>query len=121
MFFVIFSETTMTLLMLAEQLEEVFRPVKIMKDIHQQVVENNENYNSLECALSLIRNLRRSLNFSLSKLEQDIQLTLYLESLRYYFTIADSWLVKNDWCDYDREFVIEKLVFLNLILIKIND
>jgi hypothetical protein len=100
-------DSTMTLLKLAAQLEQIFAPVGILKKIHQEVIVNNfRGSTPLNCALSLLTRLRGSLQFSLNKMEQDIRLTLYLESLYYYLTMVNAWLVKNELINYTDEFVI---------------
>ncbi|RZC36219.1 Spc97 Spc98 domain containing protein [Asbolus verrucosus] len=100
------QESTMTLLKLAGKLEAIFEPIKILKIVHQEVIKDFKCNSSLDCVLTLLTRLRRSLQFPLNQLEQDIRLTLYLESLYYYFTIINAWLVKNDLSDYTEEFVI---------------
>lgn len=101
----------MTLLKLAERLEILFKPVFILKQIQDEVIiEKFEQKTQLECALTLLTRLRKSLDFSIDKLEQDIRLTLYLESLSYYFNIINAWLVKNDLVDHSQEFIILKYV-----------
>ncbi|KAJ3650794.1 hypothetical protein Zmor_016873 [Zophobas morio] len=101
------QENTMTLLNLADKFEKIFQPVLVLKNIHQEVVlDDFQGRSRLECALTLLTRLRTSLQFSVKKLEQDIKLTLYLESLFYYFTMINAWLVKNDLFDHTEEFII---------------
>lgn len=80
----------------------------ILKKIHEEVVMDFSKDPPLMCATVLLCRLHDSLQYSADKLEQDLRLTLFLESLYHYFTLIDSWLMKNDLSDYSREFVIIK-------------
>lgn len=80
----------------------------VLKKIHKEVIIDFNQNSPLMCATILLCRLHNSLQYSANKLEQDLRLTLFLGSLYHYFTLIDSWLVKNDLCDYSREFVIVK-------------
>lgn len=105
-------ETTYTLLKLADELKTIFKPVKILKGIHDEVVLDPSANSPLKCATTLIVRLHQSLNFTADKLEQDLKLTLFLETVYHYVGLVDSWLMKNDFSDYAEEFVIEKWVYV---------
>lgn len=98
----------MTLLKLGEKLEVIFEPIFLLKAIHRDIILNYMESSALFSTLNLLKGLLNSLQFSRNKMEQDIRLTLYLESLQYYFNLVNGWLVKNDLFDYTQEFVILK-------------
>ncbi|XP_044764094.1 LOW QUALITY PROTEIN: gamma-tubulin complex component 5-like [Coccinella septempunctata] len=100
------QEETYTLLRLANDLGPIFEPLQVLKELHDKITVCTDTHSALYCATSLLCNLHSSLRQSSSKLENDIKLTLYLESLFKYFTIIDSWLSKNDFFDGDLEFVL---------------
>nr|XP_015836529.1 PREDICTED: uncharacterized protein LOC100142256 [Tribolium castaneum] len=101
------QDTTMTLILLYHRFKTIFEPVFVLKTIHNEVIiDNFEEKTPRECALALVTRLRTGLKFSLNKLEQDIRLSLYLESLYYYLLLTEAWLVKNDLFDHTNEFII---------------
>ncbi|XP_044260572.1 gamma-tubulin complex component 5-like isoform X2 [Tribolium madens] len=101
------QETTMTLIKLSQRFEIMFKPVFVLKAIHNEVIiDNFGDKTPLECALVLLTRLRTGLEFSVNKLEQDIRLSLYLESIYYYLLLTEAWLVKNDLFDHTNEFIV---------------
>ncbi|KAJ8968454.1 hypothetical protein NQ314_002293 [Rhamnusium bicolor] len=101
------QETTYTLLKLADELQLIFEPVLLLRKIHKEVVIDLDTNSQLRCATVLLSGLHNSLQYSASKLEQDLRMTLFLDSLYHYFTLIDSWLMKNDLSDYSGEFLIK--------------
>ncbi|XP_057669823.1 gamma-tubulin complex component 5 [Diorhabda carinulata] len=102
------QETIYTLLNLSEDLEHFFEPIKLLKTIHDYVVIDFEKNQNIISATSLLTRLHDSLQFSTNKLDQDLRVTLYIESLYYYLNVVHSWFVKNDFNDYSNEFLITK-------------
>ncbi|KAG5864882.1 hypothetical protein JTB14_036711 [Gonioctena quinquepunctata] len=100
------QESTYTLLNLAKDLGDILQPVFLLKKIHNQVVIDMKSHSTMTCATTLLARLHESIKYSESKLDQDLRLTLYLESLYHYSTLIDSWLMKNDLTDYSGEFLI---------------
>ncbi|CAH1956605.1 unnamed protein product [Acanthoscelides obtectus] len=100
------QESTYTLITLATDLKEIFEPILLLHKIHTEVVINMDSHSNLECAIILISRLHNSLQCSVNNLDQNLRLTLFLESLYHYFTIVDSWLMKNEFVDYTGEFPI---------------
>ncbi|XP_018570700.1 gamma-tubulin complex component 5-like [Anoplophora glabripennis] len=100
------QETTYTLLKLYRDLQSILEPVMILKKIHKEVVVDFNKNNHLKCATYVLCALHNSLQFSGSKLEQDLIVTLFLESLYHYFSLIDCWLTKNELSDYSGEFII---------------
>lgn len=100
------QDETYTLLKLANELSPIFKPLVTLKSLHDQIILPMELHSALYYSTSLLCNLHSSLRQSSSKLENDIKLTMYLESLYKYFTLIDSWLCKNDFFDSDGEFIL---------------
>ncbi|KAL3270449.1 hypothetical protein HHI36_021000 [Cryptolaemus montrouzieri] len=100
------QEETYTLLRLCEDLIPIFAPLKILREIHQKVIVSAQENLPLYCATSLLCNLHSNLKHSITKLEHDLKMTLYLESLFKYFFLMDSWLTRNDFVDINWEFVL---------------
>lgn len=118
----LFLETTYTLLNLADDLQVILEPVVLLKKIHTFVIIDFSNRNNIVCASSLLAHLHNSLQYSINKLDQDLRVTLYLESLYHYLNIIDLWFTKNDLTDYSGEFLIVKWVFnyfINLLCLLI--
>ncbi|KAJ8956277.1 hypothetical protein NQ318_015013 [Aromia moschata] len=86
--------------------EQGTSPIFLLKKIHDEVVIDMSRNSNLKCATQLLSRLHYSLQFSTSKLEQDLKVALFLESLYHYFTRINSWLMKNDLSDYSEEFLI---------------
>ncbi|KAH1019005.1 gamma-tubulin complex component 5 [Dendroctonus ponderosae] len=104
------QESTFTLLNLASELRIIMQPLKILKDIHDQVTIDYIKNSPLNCATILIARLHESLSFTTNKLEQDLKLTLFIDTVFYYISLVDSWLMGDDLADYAKEFVVEKIV-----------
>ncbi|XP_076256515.1 gamma-tubulin complex component 5-like [Rhynchophorus ferrugineus] len=102
------QETTYTLLRLTSELSVILEPVRILKQIHEQVILNPEHHQPLECATTLIVKLHETLHFTTNKLEQDIKIAMFLESVQCYLNIVDTWFTKDELADYTNEFLIEK-------------
>ncbi|KAL1502501.1 hypothetical protein ABEB36_007635 [Hypothenemus hampei] len=102
------QEKTYTLINLAENLKDIFKPVQILKQIHDEIIVNPANASPVTCASTLIGKLHESLNFTCNKLEQDIKLTLFMQTCYHYINLVDFWLMKDDLPDYIGEFVIER-------------
>ncbi|XP_066257824.1 gamma-tubulin complex component 5 [Euwallacea similis] len=102
------QETTYTLINLADDLKNILIPAKVLKRIHDEVIVDPTQKSACFCAATFIKRLHESLNFSANKQEQDLKLTLFLESLYIYLNITESWLMKNDLTDFSGEFVIKK-------------
>ncbi|XP_074035449.1 gamma-tubulin complex component 5 [Leptinotarsa decemlineata] len=100
------QESTYTLLNLARDLEEILEPMFLLKKIHNHIVIDFKRNSHLTCASTLLARLHDSIEHSESKLDQDLRLALYLGSLYHYFSLIDSWLMKNDLTDYSCEFLI---------------
>lgn len=96
----------MTLLMLANEIKPLFESLRLLKNIHLNAVIDFRTHSSLICATTLLCHLHTGLYCSSSKLEQDIYLTLYLQSLYKYFSIIDSWFNLDILEHYTDEFVI---------------
>ncbi|CAG9770142.1 unnamed protein product [Ceutorhynchus assimilis] len=107
------QETTYTLLTLADELSRIFQPIKMLQEIHEQIIIDHNTNDPLKCATKLIVGLHESLNFTASKQEQDLKLALFLGTLYHYLGLVDSWLIKDDLVDYTGEFVIEKRITLD--------
>ncbi|KAK9884204.1 hypothetical protein WA026_005156 [Henosepilachna vigintioctopunctata] len=103
------QEETFTLLKLSERLISIFAPLKSLREVHQEVTVSIQDNSALYCSTSLLCNLRSSLKHSITKLEHDLKLTLYLECLYKYFFLIDSWLTRNDFVDINEEFVLVKV------------
>lgn len=101
----LYLECTYTLLNLADDLRTIFKPVKTLKEIHEAVILHPHRYNAKTCSVYLITNLHKSLDFTVNKQEQDLKLTLFLNSLYPYLSKTDSWLTKDELCD---EFLIKQ-------------
>ncbi|XP_050311332.1 gamma-tubulin complex component 5-like [Anthonomus grandis grandis] len=104
------QERTYTLLSLAKDLKIIMRPLLILREFQESLVLNLSQYSPLRCATVLLTKLHESLGVAINKEEQDLKLTLFLESLFYYLSLVDSWLMKGDFKDYTGEFVIEQVV-----------
>ncbi|VEN43416.1 unnamed protein product [Callosobruchus maculatus] len=100
------QESTYTLITLASDLKEIFEPVVLLHKIHLQVIINMDTHSNLDCAITLISRLHNSLQCSVNNLDQNLRLTLLLDSLYHYFTVVNSWLMKNEFVDYSGEFPI---------------
>ncbi|KAJ8916483.1 hypothetical protein NQ315_000125 [Exocentrus adspersus] len=100
------QETTYTLLNLADDLKSIMEPVMVLERIHKEAVIDFYENTRLRCATVLLSRLHDSLQYSVNKLEQDLRLTLFLESFQHYFTLVDAWLMKGNLSDYSSEFVI---------------
>lgn len=96
----------MTLTKLARDLKLIFEPVRILNKIHNDVILNTSNNSTLNCATMLLTKLHMGIMHCTTKLEQDIFLTLYLESLFKYMNIINSWLSEDLLSDAKKEFVI---------------
>ncbi|XP_072394670.1 gamma-tubulin complex component 5 [Diabrotica undecimpunctata] len=104
------QESTYTLVNLSQDLQEILEPVILLKKLHDTVViKFSENSNIILCATTLLARLHNSLQHSVNKLDQDLKVTLYIESLYHYFTVINSWFMKNDLSDYSDEFIITKV------------
>ncbi|XP_030748317.1 gamma-tubulin complex component 5-like [Sitophilus oryzae] len=102
------QETTYTLLKFAGQLSNVFEPLIILKQIHEQVILNPNLHTPLRCATTLIVRLHETFHFATNKLEQDLKISMFLESIRYYLELVEAWFIRDDLSDHTAEFVIEK-------------
>nr|CAH7712329.1 unnamed protein product [Callosobruchus chinensis] len=100
------QESTYTLITLASDLKEIFEPVVLLHKIHLEVIIDMDNHSNLECAITLISRLHNSLQCSINNLDQNLRLTLLLDSLYHYFTVVNSWLMKNEFVDCSGEFPI---------------
>lgn len=70
------------------------------------MIEFSEMDESFTSTTYLLSRLYYGLLNSASKQEQNIYLTLYLESLYKYFTIIETWLTQDLLEDISDEFVI---------------
>ncbi|XP_066148739.1 gamma-tubulin complex component 5 [Euwallacea fornicatus] len=102
------QETTYTLINLANDLKNILKPAEVLKRIHDEVIVDPTQKSACFCAATYIKRLHESLDFAADKQEQDLKLTLFLESLYIYLNITESWLMKNDLTDFCGEFVIKK-------------
>lgn len=100
------QEETYTLLKFSNQLNEIFEPLAITKRLHSGIIEDYYTQSLVFCSTSLLCRLSNELSSSINKLEQDIKLSVYLQSLHKYFSLIDFWLSKNDFVDLKEEFVI---------------
>lgn len=96
---------------LADDLSELLKPICALRKIHEDIVLDLESNSNLVCSATLISRLHGSLANAKSKLDHDLRLTLFLESLQHYLAVIDFWFAKNDFSDYSNEFPINKLVF----------
>ncbi|CAH1155298.1 unnamed protein product [Phaedon cochleariae] len=101
------QETTYTLLNLSKDLRMILNPLYLLRKIQNQVVIDFRTHSNLTSTVTLLVRLHSSLQFAESKLDQDLRVSLYIESLYHYLTLIDSWLIKNDLMDYTSEFVID--------------
>lgn len=86
----------------------MFRTIEILNRIHKQVVLDYTEHSPLECATTLLSRLHSGLKSSTTKLEQDLYLSLYLESLYKYLSIAHTWIERGVLEDERGEFIIEE-------------
>ncbi|CAG9853558.1 unnamed protein product [Phyllotreta striolata] len=100
------QETTYTLLNLTCDLRAILEPLVLVKKIHDYATIDINNQSNIVCVCSLLARLHLSLRYSSNKLDQDLKITLYIETLYYYLTVIDMWLMKNDLTDYTQEFLI---------------
>lgn len=100
------QETTLTILSLAKDVKQIFKQVAVLKEIHQNVTLDFYINSPLKCATTLLAKLHVGLEHCTTKLEQDIGLTLYVESLYKYLSIVDCWLRNGKWSDLTGEFII---------------
>lgn len=106
------QECVYTLLALARDLKPLFQKVEVLHQIHEDLmVEFSEVDDSFTKVTYLLSRLYYALLNSASKVEQNIYLTLYLQSLYKYFTIIEIWLTQDLLEDYSDEFVIVEYVF----------
>lgn len=106
--FIVFCvvETTFTLLQLSRQFEEIFEPLIALKRIHNEVILDYKSNTAAECAANLLARLYNSIHKSCNKLEQDLKMALFFDSIYYYFTLIESWLINDQLIDPVNEFVI---------------
>ncbi|KAK4877879.1 hypothetical protein RN001_010385 [Aquatica leii] len=100
------QETVYTLLVLAKELRTILKPLQLLDDIHRNVILDFKSNSSVLCATTLLSALYKRLFATKSKFEQDLYLTLYLQSLYKYFMVINSWLDSGDLDDCAGEFVI---------------
>lgn len=103
----LFLEVTYTLLDLKKDLGIILEPVFLLEKIHNEVVIDFNTNSSLYCATMLLSRLHNGIQFAENKLDQDLRLSLYLESLYHYLTMVDSWLVKNHLSEQSEDFMIK--------------
>lgn len=84
------------------------QPVCQLRKIHREVVIDHKNNTNLVCSSTLLSRLHKSLLNAESKLDHDLKLTLFLESIQYYLSVIDTWFTKNDFTDFSDEFPIKK-------------
>lgn len=84
------------------------KPLQILKEIHDYVTIDYIKNFPLKCATTIIARLHESLNFTTNKLEQDLKLTLFIDTVFYYISLVDSWFMGDDLTDNAKEFVVEK-------------
>lgn len=96
------------MLNLADDLSEILDPVNQIRKIHQEVIHDHNAVSNQICAATLLTRLHNSLHNAQSKLDHDLRLTLFLESLEHYMYLIDAWFTKNDFTEYSNEFPILK-------------
>lgn len=80
--------------------------VNILHMIHKTCVLDFNWHSTLVCSTNLLRKLHDFHLLSLTKLEQDVCLTVYLQTLYKYVCTIDMWLTNNMNMDLAKEFVI---------------
>lgn len=110
------QESVMSLTRLEKELSDCFAPVRILDRIHKDAVGSIVCESNLTRATTLLARLHFGLLHCATKLEQDIYITLYIESLYMYLNVADSWLTKSFLLDLNDEFVITEYVFCLLCM-----
>ncbi|CAH0548603.1 unnamed protein product [Brassicogethes aeneus] len=111
------QDSTYTLLKLADDLSVILEPMRVLKRIHQKSILNQETEDFLTCSTSLISNLHGGLQLALNKADQDLRLTIFVETLHHYLQIVNCWLVQDifdEESDLTREFIIENKNDLNI-------
>lgn len=102
------QEDSMTLLKLEREIRDALKPLRILKQIHKKVIVDRSENTALFCATNLLMKLHENLLHSYSKLQQDLCLTLYLESVYTYCKITENWLTQDNFQDRFDEFPIVK-------------
>ncbi|GJQ85078.1 hypothetical protein Trydic_g3734 [Trypoxylus dichotomus] len=106
---IIEQKSMMTLLRLANEFKDIFTVANILKYIHHNSIIDFRNNEPLICATTLLYRLHYGLLHCTSKIELDIYLTLYLESLFKYFAIINTWVGNDTLIDYYDEFIVKQV------------
>lgn len=80
--------------------------IKVMTRIHNSVIMDFKKNSNLACTVNLLSKLYQCCLHSTTKLEQDLCLTIYLETLFKYIMTIDAWLTLGVIRDNCEEFVI---------------
>lgn len=107
------QEVTYTLMKLDNDLRRIFEPLIRLKHVHDRNFVDFAQGDFLGCTVLFLTNLRRSLEMSRDKLEQDMKLALFVECLYHYLNVIQQWLGNNLYTkttDVTGEFVIEQYV-----------
>lgn len=100
------QDSIVTLFTVADTIKSIFKPAGILQQIHNEAILDFTGHSKLDCASHLISRLHHCLVDNHSKLEQDLILTLYLDSLSKYLSMIDNLLRNGALCSDTEEFVI---------------
>ncbi|KAL6267426.1 hypothetical protein P5V15_000502 [Pogonomyrmex californicus] len=100
------QEKCNTLLSLSANLKKYLNTIKILYDIHQNVVTDWKVSPNWKCASRLLSSLYYEMQNSYSRERTNICTNLYLCSLTIYLNIIDTWLSEGRLEDWRDEFMI---------------
>lgn len=102
------QESSMTLIKLEKEICAIFKPLTVLKQIHERVVTTVAENTPLFCSTNLLAKLHENILHSYSKLHQDLSLALYLHSVYKYLWVIENWLTHDNFQDGLNEFPIVK-------------
>lgn len=103
------QEKCNTFLSLSANLRSHLNTIKILYDVHQNVIIDWKVSSNWKCASRLLSSLYYEMQNSHSRERTNICINLYLRSLTVYLNIIDTWLSEGRLEDWRDEFIIVRV------------
>ncbi|XP_012522259.1 gamma-tubulin complex component 5 isoform X2 [Monomorium pharaonis] len=106
---IIKQENCNTFLSLSSNLRRHLNTIKILYDIHRNIITDWKVNPNWKCASRLLSSLYYEMQNSHSRERTNICINLYLRSLTVYLNIIDTWLSEGRLEDWQDEFIIARI------------